>query len=133
MTLTTLFPLAALAFFVLATLAISSRQPGDASPRWPIPAGLSVAFLAFSLGAIVQEGPLGFWENHSQNLWGNQVWFDLLIAFGIGWLFAVPRARAVGMRPLPWLCALLLTGGIGLLAMLARIFYLEGQQPSART
>jgi hypothetical protein len=47
-----------------------------------LPAGLSAAFAVFSVIAVTREGPLGFWVEHSRNLWGNQLWFDLLLAAG---------------------------------------------------
>jgi hypothetical protein len=37
----------------------------------------------------------------------------------------MPRARALGMRPLPWLLLVVCTGSIGLCAMFARVLYLQ--------
>jgi hypothetical protein len=101
-----------------------SLQPSR-SYDWLIPASLALGFLGFSLWTIWQEGPLGFWPNHIQNLWGNQVWIDLLCALGVGLWFLVPAARQVAMRPLPWVLLVFISGTIGLLAMLARILYLR--------
>ncbi len=119
--------LAAVCFlaYVLATLR------GAGARGWLAPALLSQAFLAFSALAIAREGPTGFWDVHTAALWGNQVWFDLLIAVAIGWTLILPRARAQGMALLPWLVAICATGSIGFLAMLARLFYLEGQAARA--
>jgi hypothetical protein len=111
---------------LIVFLILHAKQMDYASPKaWVFPAVLSVVFLAFSVLAVVQEGPVGFWSNHIQNLWGNQVWFDLLIGFGLAWVFLVPRAKAVGMNVWPWIFAPLLTGNIGVLVMAARVFYLE--------
>jgi hypothetical protein len=122
MTLTEIAPLVfALAFvgYMFAALGQGFRL------SWRVPAFLSVAFFAWSVWAIVAEGPLGFWDVHAGGLWKNQVWFDLLFAVGIGWYLILPRARAEGMNLRLWVFALPLSGCIGFLAMLARLLYLE--------
>lgn len=97
-----------------------------AAPRgWVGPALLGLVFLGFSLVAVVREGPTGFWPVHTANLWGNQVWFDLLLAAGVAWTLILPRARAAGMALPVWACLVLVSGSIGILAMLARLFWLE--------
>ena len=63
-------------------VVIHARANEYTSPNaWKLPALMSAAFLAFSVVAVFKEGPVGFWYNHTQNLWGNQVWFDLLFGF----------------------------------------------------
>lgn len=94
---------------------------------WMLPAALSLTFLAFSAYTGVVEGPLGFWVEHTRNLWGNQIWFDLLMSTSIGWLFMVPQARVVGMRLPVWLVLVVSTGNIGFMAMLARMLWLREQ------
>ncbi len=122
MALTEIAPiLMALAFVAYLLTTLSGKTPS----LWVMPALLSAAFLLWSVATIRVEGPLGFWENHTTDLWGNQVWFDLLFAVAIGWTLILPRAQAQGMRLLPWLVAVCATGCVGLLAMLARLFYLE--------
>ena len=98
-----------------------------------LPATLFAAFLAFSLFAVITEGPLGFWQNHIQNAWGNQVWFDLLLAIGISWVFILPRAKAQSMRLPLWLMAICFTGCVGVLAMVARLLWLESKSTGANT
>lgn len=122
MTFTTLAPIIAAAGLI-AYLVFSLRSRGGGN--WVVPAGLAAAFLAFSAVAVWREGATGFWPVHTANLWGNQVWFDLLIAVGIGWTLILPRARAAGMVPAPWAALILATGCIGFLAMLARLLWLE--------
>jgi hypothetical protein len=124
MTLTSASAAVAGGCFVLY-LVSSALTAGRWRHEWVLPAGLSVAFLAFSVVAVIVEGPVGFWELHTQNLWGNQIWFDLLLAAGIGWSVMLPRVKAAGMRPLPWLLFVVLTGSVGLLAMVARLSYLR--------
>lgn len=115
---------AAVAFLLFAGYVVTA----DGEPirnRWMFPAAASLAFLLFSLHAIAAEGMLGFWTEHTRNLWGNQIWLDLLLAVGIAWFFVVPQAKALGMRPAPWLALIVCTGCIGLLAMTARLLYLR--------
>lgn len=126
MTLTNTVPHLAAAILILVLILYLLR---GAPPRgaWLLPALISVVFLAWTVMAVIVEGPLGFWTEHSRNLWGNQIWMDLLIAAGIGWTSLLPRAREAGMRPALWLVAVLCSGGIGLSAMLARLLQLEEQ------
>ena len=121
-------PAIAIALFIVAALALLLRQDKAQPGNWLVPAGLAALFLGWSLYAVSAEGPFGFWANHTRTAWGNQVWFDLLLAIGCAWALLLPRARAVGMRPVPWLVLILCTGSIGLLAMLARCLFLEHRQ-----
>lgn len=92
---------------------------------WLFPATLSLLFFLFSLEAIVSEGLLGFWVEHTRNLWGNQIWFDLLLVASIGWYLVVQKAKALGMWLYLWLPLIATTGSIGFLAMIARLIYLR--------
>jgi hypothetical protein len=100
------------------------------SGNWPAPALLAAGFMAFSLIPILREGPIGFAANHSTNFWGVQVWWDLLLALGCALFLAAPRAKRVGMNLGLWLIPVALLGSIGLLALLARVFWLEQREPS---
>jgi hypothetical protein len=113
------------ALIVVTYLLGALRAPAGRRTSWLVPAAACVAFAAFSTLAIVQEGPLGFWPEHVQHLWGNQIFMDLLFSATVGFAFVLPRARAVGVRPLPWLAATVGLGSIGLLAFVARVLYLE--------
>jgi hypothetical protein len=123
--LETLLPTIAAAFFLLYSVYILTKDGQQMKNHWQFPAILSLLFLLFSVRAIVSEGLLGFWVEHTRNLWGNQIWFDLLLAVGIGWYFVVPQAKALGMRLYLWLALIVCTGCIGLLAMIARLLYLQ--------
>ena len=92
---------------------------------------LSGAFAGFTAITVFKEGILPVWTNHTTNLWGVQVWWDLLFAVGIGLFFIVPRARAAGMNVLPWMVFVGLTASIGILAMVARLFWLEKNSAAA--
>jgi hypothetical protein len=119
-----ILPVAALVLFILTTVGEGLRP----SRGWLFAALICALFAAFSLYTVASGGPFGFWPNHTQNAWGNQVWFDLLIAIAIGWTLLLPRARAMGMNPWPWLALTCATGCIGLAAMFARCRYLEARQ-----
>lgn len=108
-----------LALIVMATRTSLGRR------AWMIPAILSAGFLAVSVDVVAKAGPLGFWNEHLRGPWGAQIWCDLLLAVGTALALLTPRARAVGMRPLPWMALVAGTGSVGLLAMMARCLFLE--------
>ena len=93
--------------------------------RWLLPLGLGFVFIAFSAATIAQEGLMQFWANHTSNLAGNQVWFDLILAVTLTFVLIAPRARAVGMSLWPWGIAVISTACIALLPMFARLIWLE--------
>lgn len=114
------------AYAMHLSLGSSAPRPGS----WLAPAGAASAFALWTAVAALMEGPTGFWPEHIRNLWGNQIWFDLLLAAAMALTFMMPRARSVGMRTVPWTLLVLATGSIGLLAMCARIAYLEERRIS---
>lgn len=130
MSLTQVLPVLAYAGACLAVLGVALGLRSANTARWLIPAGLASMFLAFSLVTIGREGLVQFWDNHTNNLTGNQVWFDLLLSVGIGFYLLAPRARSVGMRLVPWAIAVVATASIALLPMLARVIWLE-QKPQS--
>ncbi len=119
-----LLSVAATLLYALAAINRSAPPP----QLWMLPAAVCLVFSIWTAAAIWTEGLFGFWANHVQNLWGIQVWVDLLIAIAIGWSFLAPRAREVGMRPMPWLALTACSGCIGLTAMAARYLYLRQAQ-----
>ena len=116
-------PIIALALVALVTVSEGLRP----SVGWALAAAICALFLGWSVYTVMAEGPLGFWPNHTRDAWGNQVWFDLLIAVAIAWTLLLPRARAAGMRIWPWLALIAATGCIGLTAMFARLRFLEAR------
>ncbi|HMV45660.1 MAG TPA: hypothetical protein PK079_20345 [Leptospiraceae bacterium] len=92
---------------------------------WIFPAFLSLLFFSYSVFTVSQEGPIGFWVEHTRNFWGNQIWFDLLLAASIGWYFILPKARELKMNLPFWAFAIVATGSIGFTAMVSRLLYLE--------
>ena len=122
----TLVPAAAAAVFVVVGIAAAINlkrlpQPG----LWWIPALLSAAFFVGSLRAIATGGSLGFWAEHIRNDWNNQIFLDLLLSASCAYFLLLPRARAVAMQVLPWFMVIAATGSVGLLAMVARVLFLE--------
>lgn len=119
-------PVLAVIGFLAAGAAIALRTPA-AAPRgaWVAPAALSGLLLAWSAFTMVREGPLGFWTEHVRGAWGNQIWLDLLLAVGAGFALLAPRASAAGMRPARWFAVVACSGSVGLLAMWARLLFLQ--------
>lgn len=106
---------------IVIYIAIAKNRVG--SPA--LAAALAGGFAAFTAVTIASEGVWPVIVNHSTNLWGVQVWYDLLISVGIALFLVIPRALAAGMRVWPWVIFVALTASIGLLAMVARLFWLE--------
>lgn len=121
-------PLLALAIggLVCAVLGILGAALRPAARGNAVLAGLlSAAFGAYTALTLAREGVMTVIVNHTFNLWGVQVWWDLLSAVTITMVLIAPRAKAAGMNLLPWALFVLGTASIGLFAMAARLFWLE--------
>jgi hypothetical protein len=121
-------PLFALAIggLVCAVLGILGAALRPAARGNAVLAGLlSAAFAAYTALTIAREGVMTVIVNHTFNLWGVQVWWDLLSAVTIAMVLVAPRAKAAGMNLLPWTLFVLATASIGLFALAARLFWLE--------
>jgi hypothetical protein len=117
-----LFVAGILAAGVMIVYFLMSKKPAGS---WLLAAALCAAFTAYTGAAIAAEGPMGFIDNHATSLLGVQVWYDLVISVGIAIFLLLPRSRAVGMATAPWIIFVGLTASIGLLAMIARLLWLE--------
>lgn len=121
-------------FLVIGAAAIALAyiliaQPRDGSP---LVAGLlSGLFAGYTAVQIAQEGVVEFFTNHSQDLTGIQVWWDLVMCVVIALFFVVPRAKKQNMNIVPWALLVASTASIGLLAMCARLFWLENNVQGA--
>ena len=122
--LTILFVLGALGA-APALLLLAFR--GWVQESWKPAAVLATGFIGLSAIPIAQEGYFGFVPALTRELWGIQVWYDLVIAVTVALVFIVPRARAVGMNTAPWVIATACTGCLTLLPMVARLFWLEAR------
>ncbi len=105
----------------LVTMLLTKREIGNVG----IVAALSGGFGAFTAVQIWQDGVEMFFANHTQNLTGLQVWWDLVMCVMIALFFIAPRARKQGMNVPLWALLSACTASIGLLAMCARLFWLE--------
>lgn len=115
---------------VIALLHILIKRPTIGNPT--LAALLSIGFAGFTAFTISKDGLLAVWVNHTTNYWGTQVWWDLLFSVLIAFFFIAPRARQVGMNIPLWALFVASTASIGLLAMIARLFWLEKERsPSA--
>lgn len=114
---------------VILYLAFSRQPKGSAA----LAAVLCGAFAAFTGVTVASEGVMPVIANHASNLWGVQVWYDLLISVSIALLFVIPRARKAGMNVPLWVIAVGLTASIALLAMVARLFWLERQAAAVQS
>ena len=110
---------------VAAILVALTRPnaPGNAM----LAAILSAGFAGFTAITIAAAGVFPVILNHTSNLWGVQVWWDLLFSLSIAYFLILPRAKAQGMNLILWTVFILATASIGLLAMCSRLFWLEGQ------
>ena len=109
----------------LAAIYILVAKPTNGNPM--LATILCALFSGYTAVQIAQEGIVMFFTNHSTNLTGLQVWWDLLNCWLIALFFIIPRARAAGMNVLPWALLVGTTASIGLLAMCARLFWLEAR------
>nr|WP_298928900.1 hypothetical protein [uncultured Erythrobacter sp.] len=112
-----------------ALVYILIAKPTIGNPA--LAAVLSGGFFAYTAVQIWHEGIIMFWSNHSANLTGIQVWWDLVMCVMIALFFIAPRARKVGMNVPLWALFVGCTASIGLLAMCARLFWLEKAAYSA--
>jgi hypothetical protein len=110
-------------FIALLSILFLKREGGSTA----LAATLCGGFAGFTAVQIWQEGVVLFFTNHTQNLTGLQVWWDLVMCAMIALFLIAPRARLQGMNVLPWALLVGTTASIGLLAMCARLFWLEQQ------
>ena len=79
-----------------------------------------VAFTAFSLWVVAEDGLLGFVTLAGREPWGLQMLLDLVLAFTMLAGFLVRDARARGLSAWPYVLLIAGTGSIGALAYLVR-------------
>ena len=125
MSITSILPTIALAIYILFMVSLAFKKESGFKHGWIIPAVFSVFFFVFSVIAVINEGSMGFWTELLHNMWGNQIWFDLLFAGSIGWLLIVPEAKVRKMSITLWLLLIITTGCIGFLGMISRLLYLR--------
>jgi hypothetical protein len=109
------------ALIAIGSIVLRDRKIGSAA----LAAAICAGFAAYTAGTIYAEGVMQVLTNQIANMWGVQVWWDLLIAVTLALFLIAPRARAVGMNLHLWFVLVVATASIGLLAMAARLFWLE--------
>jgi hypothetical protein len=114
-----------LAAALVAIGSVLMRPDKIGSPA--LASALCGGFAAYTAVTIGAEGVMPVIANHTANLWGVQVWWDLLFSLTIALFLIAPRARAAGMNLPLWVLLVVATASIGLLAMCARLFWLERQ------
>lgn len=124
-----MFAIAGLAGGLIALVYILAAKPVTGNPI--VPAMLSAGFFAYTAVQIWHDGIVMFWTNHTANLTGIQVWWDLVISVMVALFFVAPRARKAGMSVPLWAIFVGSTASIGLLAMIARLFWLERNAAAA--
>lgn len=125
MTWMTVAPLIAGGLTLLFAVTYTLSRRTDVTGSWVVPAGLATLFFGYSFYTGLTEGATGFWPEHTRNLWGTQIWFDLLLAASVALSLLIPKARALGINPLPWAILSVATGSIGLLAFLALVLWTQ--------
>lgn len=115
--------LGGIAAILVAIGWVLARRETIGSPA--IAAALAGGFAAYSGVTIWAEGLMPVLTNNTSNLWGVQFWWDLLNSVTIALFLIAPRARAQGMSLPLWTALIVATASIGLLAMCARLFWLE--------
>ncbi|MFM8747513.1 MAG: hypothetical protein ACKOED_12760 [Aestuariivirga sp.] len=106
-------------------LLVTQTKERVSWPAWLIPAAGVVVFTIWTGFAIFTEGIFGFWPVVMGSNWGVQIWFDRLFSVTAAFFLLQNRARAVGMKSEAWVLAVIFTGSIGLMLMLAQTVQLE--------
>jgi hypothetical protein len=118
----------ALAGFAVAAgvmLLVTQTKARVSWPGWLVPATIA-ALLAVGAGLTVAEaGLFGLRPLLTASPWGLQLWVDRLACLTAAFFLLQNRARAAGVKSEVWVLVVIVTGGIGLLAMLARTVQLE--------
>ncbi|HKK23440.1 MAG TPA: hypothetical protein VJ947_07120 [Pseudohaliea sp.] len=127
-----LIALAGFSAAALAMLLVTQTKERVAWPAWLVPLTVALPLAAWGALAIQREGLFGFWSLVTGSAWGLQLWLDRLVVLAAAFFLLQNRARAAGMKSEVWVLAIIVTGGVGLLLMLARTVFLERQQARER-
>jgi hypothetical protein len=113
---------------VVAALLITQTRQQVRWPSWVAPAAALLGLAGWTAFALGQGGLGGLVEVVTGSLWGVQLLSNLLVSVLVAFFFLQHRARAAGMTSEVWVLVVILTGGLGLCAMLAMMLHLERQQ-----
>ena len=112
----------------LVMLLITQTRRRVAWPGWLVPLAAFVSLAGWTLAALAIEGPANLLPVYTASHWGLQAWCDRLVCASIAFFLMQNRARSAGMKSETWVILVIFTGGLALLAMLARMLYLERRQ-----
>ncbi len=129
------YELLALGGFIVAAVAmlmVTQTKNRIDAPAWLIPVVVVIPFAVWTGIAISKEGLFGFFAMLTSSYWGLQVWFDRLMSVTAAFYLLQNRARAAGMKSEVWVLAVIFSGSVGLLLMLAQTAYFERQQATAK-
>ena len=118
----------ALAAFAVAAgvmLLVTQTKARVSWPGWLVPAAVAAVLAAGAGVTVADAGLFGFGPLLTASPWGLQLWVDRLACLTAAFFLLQNRARAAGMKSEVWVLVVIATGGIGLLAMLARTVQLE--------
>jgi hypothetical protein len=120
-------------FAVAATvmLLVTQTKQRVSWPAWLVPAAAAVPLAGLAGLALAEAGLVGLRPLLTGSPWGLLIWLDRLASATAAFFLLQNRARAAGMKSEVWVLAVIFTGAVGLLAMLARTVYLEGRTPAA--
>lgn len=119
------FALGVFAVAAIVMLLVTQTKQRVGWPGWLVPAAFGVLIAGWTGYALYLEGWSGLWAVAGGSAWGLQLWNDRLISTTAAFFLLQNRARAAGMKSETWVIAVIFTGSIGLLLMLARTVYLE--------
>ena len=117
-----------LAVAVVVMLLVTQTKKRVTWPGWLVPAVACIPMVAWTVLAVVTEGPTAFWSLYTGSLWGVQIWYDRLMSVTAAFFLLQNRARAAGLKSEVWVILVIFTGSMGLLVMLAQTVFQERKQ-----
>ena len=124
------FELIALAAFVAAAVAmllITQSKHRVAWPAWLVPAVVVIPLGVWAGFAAAEQRLADVLPLLMASPWGLQLWLDRLVSVTVAFFLLQNRARAAGLKSEVWVIAVIFTGSVGLLLMLALTLYRERQ------
>lgn len=109
----------------MVMLLVTQTKERVGWPAWLVPTVCCVLIAGWTAYAWYEEGLSSAWNKIGDSAWGLQAWTDRLMSTAAAFFLLQNRARAAGMKSEAWVLAVIFTGSIGLLFMLARTVYLE--------
>ncbi|MGP9821161.1 hypothetical protein ACTZWW_14190 [Salinarimonas sp. NSM] len=125
MSISELIAIAGFAGAAIVMLLVTQTKQRVSWPGWLVPAAVALLLAAWTGWAAATEGLVAVRDAVVASPWSVQIWVDRMASTAAAFFLLQNRARAIGMKSEVWVLAVVFTGGIGLLAMLARVVHLE--------